>query len=194
MKTLTKINRIPLFAIVITVILTACVTVNIYFPAAEVKKAAEDIAREVRGGVVDNAPQDKSKTSPTSWLNFSGIAHAQQELTLSNSTIRQIKKKMKDRLPAIEPYLKNGNLGEALNGFLVLKNTGGLDLRKTAEVKRLIKAENSDREDLYNAVSSALNVPASEEKRVNRIFAGEWQKTAPNGTWIEKEKDKWSRK
>lgn len=194
MKKYQKSHRIPLFTLFTMVILTACVTVNIYFPAAEVRQAAEEITKEVREGVKEEAPKEKPSTSPRSWINFSGIAYAQQELSVSNATIRQLKNKMKDRYPAMESYLKNGNLGESLTGVLVLKSTGGLDLRKKAEVQRLMDAENSDRLALYDAVSSALNVPSSETGRVKKIFAQEWQKTAPAGTWIEKEKDKWSRK
>ncbi len=178
-----------------TVCITACVTVNIYFPAAEVQKAAEEIARDVRKSAEEKAPDTQS------WLNIQGllkpvaVANAQESaLTVSNATIRQLKAAMKVRFPKLRPFMERGAIGESFDGMLVIKDASSLNLRERAIVKRLLDAENRDRRSLYKAVASALHVPASEISRLQQIFAKEWQKTAPNGTWIEVSPGKWQRK
>lgn len=183
------------FAFILSVIVfTACVTVNIYFPAAEVRQAAEEIAKDVRGQESSQDPADTGSRAPQSFLNLTGTAYAQQELDISNATIRQIKEKMKARYAKLLPFLKQGVMGESSKGFLVIRDTGSIDLKARAEVNRQVSAENSDRTALYSAVSEALNVSGSELARVQEIFAKEWQKTAPSGTWIELESGKWEQR
>ncbi len=173
-------------------LITACVTVNIYFPAAEVRKAAEDIVKDVR------QQQDKTKEpstgSPTSWLFSVPNAYAGGELTVSNATIRQLKQRMKNRFPALSPFMAKGLVGEGLNGLLSIRSLSGLGLKDKAKLKRLVDAENRDRMALYRAVAQALNIPSSQLVRVQSIFAQQWQSTAPKGTFIEKAPGKWVRK
>jgi len=59
---------------------------------------------------------------------------------------------------------------------------------------RLMKAENSDRKALYEAVAQALDVDESQRPRSREIFSKEWGRTAPPGTWIEVEPGEWKRK
>ena len=176
------------------IVFTACVTVNIYFPAAEVRQAAEEIAKDVRGYESSQDPADTGAGEPQSFLNFIGTAYAQQELAISNATIRQIKERMKARYTQLAPFLKQGVIGESAKGLLVIRDTGSINLKARAEVKRMVSAENSDRTALYSAVSKALNITSSELARVQKIFAKEWQKTAPKGTWIEPESGKWKQR
>jgi uncharacterized protein YdbL (DUF1318 family) len=172
-------------------VFTACVTVNIYFPAAEVKEAAEEIAKDVRGMESGQDSMDANPGNTRSFLNLISTAYAQQELSVSNATIRQIKARMKSRYNQLSPFFKQGVLGESGRGLLVIKNLSGINLKDKAQVKRLVDAENSDRMALYKAVSKALNISVSEIARVQEIFSEEWQKTAPKGTWIETRTGQW---
>ncbi len=179
----------------LVMVLISCVTINIYFPTAEVQKAAKEITEEVRG------LKEKPATKPPqgedhSWLRNFWVkeAYAQEELAVSNASIRQLKARMRARYPKLRPYLARGILGESLDGRLVLRNLGILNLRQRAEVKRLIEAENRDREALYQEVRKALGIAPKDIIRVRRIFAKEWQRTAPKGTWIETDPNKWIRK
>ncbi len=181
------------FITAVLFLVTACVTVNIYFPAAEVRKAAEDIVKDVRQQQGQENGQE-STTSPTSWLFSVSEAHAASELTVSNATIRQLKDRMKKRFSSLAPYMKRGLVGEGLNGLLSIRSLAGLGLREKAALKKLVEAENKDRMALYKAVAQALNIPASQISRVQAIFAQQWQKTAPKGAFIEKKPGKWVRK
>lgn len=57
---MTKLLRLPFFIVVSSLLLSACVTINVYFPAAAAEKAADRIIDEVWGK--DNAG-DKSPSS-----------------------------------------------------------------------------------------------------------------------------------
>lgn len=190
-------NRKKIAAGIFLFILTACVTINIYFPAAKVQKAAEEIVRDVRGEDATDqqkAPESEHDTTPLSRLHFISEAWAQgQELHVSNATIRTLKNRLKSAYPLLRQWLMDGVLGENYEGYLTLRNEQGLNLRDKVSVKRIMNEENSNRKALYKAVAAALNVPPSEISRVGRIFAQQWQKTALPGTWTEKEPGKWTK-
>ncbi len=183
----------------VTLLLTACVTVNIYFPAAEVQKAAEEIAKQVRGTAPPAEEQQPARDNQSKMDIFRNIspvatALAADELTVSNATIRQLKARMKQRYQKLAPFFRKGILGEKADGFLVIRNSNGLDLRTKTQVKRLVQAENSDRKALYAAVAQAMKIPASQITRIAAIFAKQWQNTAPKGTWLETQPGKWVKK
>ncbi len=179
----------------LVVVLISCVTINIYFPTAEVQKAAKEITEEVRG-LKEKPPTKPPQSEDHSWLKDFLVkeAYAQEELAVSNASIRQLKARMRARYPKLRPYLARGILGESLDGKIILRNLGVLSLRQRAEVKRLIEAENRDREALYQEVRRVLGIAPKDIVRVRRIFAKEWQRTAPKGTWIETAPGKWVRK
>ncbi len=180
------------------ILLISCVTINIYFPAEEVRKTAQEIVGEVRGG----EPENKTNT-PTEPQSFNflprisvniKVAYGQQELNVSNAAIRAIKNRMKERFPKLEPFFNRGNIGEGLNGYLVIRTLNGLNFKEKATLKKLVKAENQDRKDLYSEVARSLNIDPSQKGRVASIFAEQWQKSARPGWWIEIEPNKWVRK
>ncbi len=182
------------FLVLVALVVISCVTINIYFPAAEVEKAAREISEEVRG----LKPEGAKAPSPESGESFLRLgpkeAFAQQELLVTNPSIRQLKARLKSRYPKLKPYLQKGAVGEALNGFLVLRDLNGLSLRERAELKRLVEAQNRDRAALYREVMKALGVAPRDLARIQEIFAKEWQRTAPSGTWIEVSPGRWVRK
>ncbi len=180
-----KRGRLILVFLALTVL--SCVTVNIYFPAAQAQKTAQEITEEVRGV----KGEKKEKPQSFRWVE---VAYADQALEVSNATIRALKASMKERYPVIKPYLASGVLGESIQGYLVLRSTAGLSLRDRATVNRLMAAQNRDRKALYKAVAQALNITPSQLPRLRGIFAKEWQRTAPQGTWIEEKPGQWVRK
>ena len=181
-------------------LLTACVTINIYFPAAEVQKTAEEIVSDVRGADAKNldrsAPENKdSEAGPVSFMRL-GIskAYAARELDVSNATIRTLKGRIKQNYPRLRKWLAKGVLGEGYNGYVVMRQAGSLNLKAKVEAKRVMQEENSNRKALYAAVASALNIQSSQVSRVGRIFAQQWQRAVPPGTWIETAPGKWIRR
>jgi len=171
----------------------ACVTINIYFPEATVKKVAEDIVEEVR----KPAEKEKQKTDatvPTESFSLVPAAYAQQETEVSTPAIRAIKESLKDRFPRLEPYLDGGNLGESNAGFVEIRDETGLSLKEKGELRNLVKDENTDRGNLYAEVARALNIEASQIPRIQKIFASSWIKNSRPGWWIQQDDGEWIKK
>jgi len=159
-----------------------------------VEKAAREISEEVRGLKEEKAPETAPQQESFFLKWGPRAAHAQEELAVTNASIRQLKARMKARYPKLKPYLEKGLVGEGADGYLVLRGAEKLSLRERALLKRLVDAENRDRKALYYEVMKALGVAPKDLPRIQRIFAKEWQRTAPPGTWIEIEPGKWVRK
>jgi uncharacterized protein YdbL (DUF1318 family) len=181
---------------------SACVTVNIYFPAAAVERAADQIVKETWGEPaepVKTAPQPQSRggmlPARLASLSFVAEAHAQEaDINVSNPAIRALKDSIKRRSDAIKPYMDRGNVGIAQDGLLVIRNSDGLSLKERAEVKQLIDAENRDREALYGEIAKANNISADNIPKIKSIFARSWIEQARPGWWIQDSGGNWKRK
>jgi uncharacterized protein YdbL (DUF1318 family) len=165
----------------------SCITVNIYFPESEIRKTAEEIVNDVRGG------EKKEDIKDTSFSLFPRL-YAQQETEVTTPKIRALKESMKARLAQLVPHFEAGRVGEANNGFLQTLNEEGLGLQERAVFRKLVKDENQDRTDLYAEVAKATDVEASQIERIQKIFAEYWISSAragwmtqkPDGTWAKK--------
>ena len=181
---------------------SACVTVNIYFPAAAVERAADQIVKETWGETGDpgkTAPKPQSRTfhapATITALSLVAEAHAQEaDINVSNPAIRALKDSIKRRSEAIKPYMDRGNVGIARDGLLVIRNNDGLSLKERAEVKQLIDAENRDREALYAEIAKANNISPESIPKIKGIFARSWIEQARAGWWIQDSRGNWSKK
>ena len=182
--------------------ISACVTVNIYFPAAAVERAAEQIVKETWGGPGEPAkappkPQSINPFSPmrTISLNFVSQAHAQEaDINVSNPAIRALKDSIKQRSNAIKPYMDRGNVGIGHDGLLAIRSTDGLNLKERADVQQLIEAENRDREALYAEIAKANGIPKENIPKIKSIFAKSWIEQAQPGWWIQDNQGNWKKK
>jgi uncharacterized protein len=182
--------------------INACVTVNIYFPAAAVERAAEQIVKETWGGPGEPAkappkPQSTNRFSPMQVvsLNFVGEAYAQEaDINVSNPAIRALKDSIKQRSNAIKPYMDRGNIGIGQDGLLRIRSTDGLNLKERAETQQLVEAENRDREALYAEIAKANNIPKENIPKIKSIFAKTWIEQAQPGWWIQDSQGNWKRK
>ncbi|AEA33094.1 DUF1318 domain-containing protein [Hippea maritima] len=173
---------------VILLLVYSCVTVNIYFPARQAQEKAKEIVNDIRG-----EKKTTPKTEPTSLLELLiPTAHASDVLNTTNAKIKAIKESMKKRFELMKPYYKKGYLGETLDGHLKIYRQPP-SLKDKVKLKKLVVSENKDRESLYHEVARVLNIQPSQIDRLRRIFAKQWQDTAPNGTYIET-KTGWIRK
>ncbi len=177
----------------------ACITVNIYFPEATVKKTAEEIVEEIRQKEAakeeNQVPRGTVSRAPFRLLSlFAAPAYAQEATTVSTPAIRALKKSMKDRFPALKPYFDGGNIGESNMGLVDIRGEAGLDLKAKAALRKLVKDENGDRMKLYAEVAKSLNIEAGQVERVQKIFAESWIKSAAPGWWIQDGEGKWARK
>jgi uncharacterized protein YdbL (DUF1318 family) len=182
--------------------ISACVTVNIYFPAAAVERAAEQIVKETWGGPGEPTkappkPQSSNRSSPLrlASLNFVGEASAQEaDINVSNPAIRVLKDSIKQRSNAIKPYMDRGNIGIGQDGLLRIRSTDGLNLKERAETQQLVEAENRDREALYAEIAKANNISKENLPKIKSIFAKTWIDQAQPGWWIQESQGNWKRK
>ncbi len=187
-------------ALIFCAVPVSCVTINIYFPAEEVQRTAEQIVDDIR----QNPPQSKIHSHRFALLPRllqrveislgPAVAHAQSETTVSNAAIRSLKDRMRSRNSQLVPYFSAGAIGENNRGFLEIRDTASLDLKSRAELSRLVDAENNDRRQLYNEVARALNIDPGQIGRVQSIFAEEWQRSAGSGWPIQRADGAWVKK
>ena len=182
--------------------ISACVTVNIYFPAAAVERAADQIVKETWGGPADPSqapikPQSRNSLSPTRVVSLSLVsdAYAQEaDINVSNPAIRALKDSIKQRSNAIKPYMDRGNIGIRQDGLLTIRTTEGVNLKERAETQQLVEAENRDREALYAEIAKANGIPKENIPKIKTIFAKSWTEQAQPGWWIQDSQGSWKRK
>src|SRR6185369_12016019 len=121
---------------------SACVTVNIYFPAAAVQRAADAIVNETWGGPDKEEPRRGPKPAPGERgslepkifaFAFAADAFAQEpDINVSNPSIRALKDSIRARSEAIKPFMDKGNVGINRDGLLTVRTTDGLNLKERA--------------------------------------------------------------
>ena len=188
-----------IFSVTAVCALLSCVTINIYFPAEEVRNAADRIVNEVwgerNGQPADPQPEAKPTPDMGNWLRLLGptTVFAAQDINVSTPQIRAIKQAMKDRKAALQPLLQGGQLGLGADGLLAIRDLAGLDLRSRSQAKRLVEEENNDRLRLYQEIARANDFPDKADE-VKAIFAESWRNQAPAGWYLQGQDGAWQRK
>ena len=187
--------------LIVAFLISACVTVNIYFPAAAVERAADQIVKETWGGPAEPAkmpaPQSFNWFSPLrlAAMMLVSEAHAQEaDINVSNPAIRALKDSIKARSAAIMPFMDRGNVGIAQDGLLAIRSTDGIDLKQRAEAKQLVDAENRERENLYAEIAKANSIAKESIPKIKSIFAKSWLDQARSGWWIQDGQGNWKKK
>ena len=185
----------------VIVFIISCVTVNIYFPAAEVQKAADVIVEDVRqlDKKQEQKPQEQQKLNQyyqklkkLSW--GTAEAYAQIDIEVTTPAIRALKDSIKARFPQLMPFYDKGNVGESNTGFLENRDLGNMSLKEKADLSRLIEQENKDRKDLYAEIMKANKFGPDVLPQIQKIFANSWRDKSQSGWWIQKDSGEWEKK
>lgn len=182
-------------------LLTACVTINIYFPAAAAEKAADTIIKDIQS----IAPAPKPKTELNDWQQTAILwldksinlvissAHAEEaNLTIDSAEIRQLRSTMEARFAGLQGFYAAGYIGIQGSGLLTVRDVTAVPLQQRNAVNSLVAAENADRNALYQAIANAnghpdwvADIKATFAKRwVSNAQAGWWYQSG--GTWVQK--------
>ena len=177
-------------------LLTACVTINIYFPAAAAEKAADDIIKDIQ----KNTPQQtqpKPKASLPDWqasvyrlldtaINavVSPALADEADLTIDSAEIRQLRAAMESRFAGLQPLYGAGFIGIKADGLLAIRDIDSVPLKDRNQVNKLIAAENADRQSLYQAIANANGHPEW-AAQIKSTFAGRWLSNAQAGWWYQ---------
>lgn len=178
----------------------SCVTINIYFPAEEIRGAADKIVNEVWGDSTPNGAEDV-EPQPTETAPGSGFyqllcpasAYAAQDINVSTPAIRALKDSIKNRAAVLIGFLASGHVGLSHDGLLKVRSSDGLTLKQKGQVNKLVKAENQDRKRLYQEISVANDFP-EKAGEVQSIFADSWRKQSQKGWYLEKPDGSWGQK
>jgi uncharacterized protein YdbL (DUF1318 family) len=190
--------------------LIACVTINVYFPAAAAEKAADRFVRDVYGKPATPsqpaapAPEKKKSDSPQSNAGgthvLAGIvdllipaAQAAENIDVNTPAIRAIKASMQARNRSLRPYYASGAIGLTANGLIAIRNPGAVPLAQRNRLRQLVAAENRDRNALYPAIARANGHPEWEQ-RIRSIWARRWIANANKGWWYQDGGGHWHRK
>ena len=174
----------------------ACVTINVYFPAAAAEKAADQIIDKVTSGadVATPAapPPPRTAIDRAPILMLAGAvlerlvpaAHAQQsaDLDISSPEIRAITASMQARFAQLEKFFSSGAVGLTANGLIEIRDPNAAALAERALVKGLVAEDNRDRNALYAAIARA-NGHAEWEPDIRRIFARRWVERGAQPGW-----------
>lgn len=186
--------------------LAACVTINVYFPAAAAEEAADRIIRDVWGEDDAKKPEGKEQSSiavPSRSLLASALegtldlivpaAHAQADIDISSPAIRALTASMKARAGDLEPFLDSGAVGLTSDGLIELRDANSVPLADRNRVRKLVTDENADRNSLYREIASANGHPEWESD-IRSTFAARWIANAKAGWYYKRAGGDWTKK
>ncbi len=194
------------------VLLVSCVTVNIYFPAAAIQKAADQIVEDVRkapeekpgqqpeqqpGQQPEQKPDKKSLLEQFRFVHLGpteAYAAAAVDVNVSTPAIRALRASMTNRFPQLQPLYSKNAIGETNSGLIAIRDTGALSLKEKADLNRLVEQENADRQALYTEIIKANNLDAGRLGEVQRLFANSWRDKSNPGWWIQQDEGQWAKK
>ena len=207
----TRLAILPFLACAPLTIL-ACVTINVYFPEAAIKDLSKVIEEQVQkqaAGIGTSTPepkppepkdpkQDGGRSSLLdSLLGVTPVSAAGNvpEAEATSPAIRKIIDSRAARIGALGPYKASGVIGENNQALLEVRDLDSLsDLRARAEVQRLVKAENTDREELFREIAAAKNVELSQLPKIRATYASTLRDNARPGEWIQLPDGSWSKR
>jgi uncharacterized protein len=183
--------------------LAACVTINVYFPAAAAEKAADRIIEDVWGpegkGTEQSAVQEQS-SGPLFAAALHGTldllvpaAQAQADLDVSSPAIRKLVASMESRHGQLEPYYTSGAVGLTADGLLEARDPNAVPLAERNQVRKLVADDNADRNALYREIASANGHPEWEPD-IRATFAQRWIARARAGWWYRDAAGQWTQK
>jgi len=195
-------KKIALVFAVCFALITACVTVNIYFPAEAVRRAADEIVEDVYES--DDATSipallktawTELRTEAMSTGIFVDTALAQDvDININTPAISAIRSSLEARAPQLRPYYTGGNIGITNRGYLEIRSMTGLDVRSQADLKGLVDADNSDRRNLYYEIAVANSFGSEAVPQIETLFADSWRTKASPGWVIQNNDGSWTTK
>ena len=178
------------------ILLTACVTINIYFPAAAAEKAADEIIKDIQN-IAPQKGELKPKAGLPDWqvsmyrmidaainVVVSPAQAAEADLAIDSAEIRQLRSSMESRFASLQPLYAAGFIGIQGDGLLAVRDVESVPLKDRNQVNKLVAAENADRQSLYQAIADANGHP-DWAAQIKSTFAGRWVSNAQSGWWYQ---------
>lgn len=183
-------------------VVAACVTINVYFPAAAAEKAADKIIDDIWGGqgqppaknddkrgAVPARSDDMLLTAAHSVLDLlvPAAQAAQADLNVSTPAVRQLTQSMEERHAKLKKYYDSGAIGLTRDGLVEVRDQNLVPLPERNSVRKLVADENADRANLYREIATANGHPEWEPD-IRTTFGERWASRAAAG-WFYQDKD-----
>ncbi|MBX3694567.1 MAG: YdbL family protein [Steroidobacteraceae bacterium] len=187
---------LPFKMVLACTLFAACVTINVYFPAAAAEKAADQIIDQVTGsGSTTGMALPENRPDPVHDTLLRNVAaaildtlvpaaHAQgtPNLDIASPEIRAITASMAQRFTQLEKYFASGAVGLTNDGQVEVRDQGAIALPERAAVKRLVAEDNTDRNALYAAIAKANGHPEWQAD-IRKTFARRWVERGAKPGW-----------
>jgi uncharacterized protein YdbL (DUF1318 family) len=182
--------------------LAACVTINVYFPAAAAEKAADRIIEDIWGPGQQPKPAGEEQSSLghaagdilLAALDFViPAAHAQADIDISSPAIRALTASMKGRAGQLEPFFGSGAIGLTPDGLVEVRDANAVPLADRNKLRKLVADDNADRNSLYREIASANGHPEWEAD-IRSTFAERWIANARAGWHYKSKSGDWTKK
>lgn len=185
-------------------LLSACVTINVYFPAAEAEKAAREFVDKVIGpDQPERKPDQGALRTPAARPSFALAllslviknAHAQTaDISIRTPAIQAIQERMAARFQnSLTAAFDAGALGFGNDGLIVLRDPAKIGLRDRAALNQAVAEDNRDRNAVYREIAVANGHPEW-EAQIRETFARQWISSARRGWWYQDPAGSWKQK
>jgi uncharacterized protein YdbL (DUF1318 family) len=162
-------------------LLAACVpvTVNVNFPQEKLDTAARQI-------------EDQAGATPAPGAASGGgrSGGPAPRVESKSPQVEAATAARRARRPTIREWKNRGCIGETNQGLAIARPGEGCG----PEAAALIRAENADRQVIYDAFLHENNIPASDRPRVQSAFAKARQERSRTNDWVQQENGQWVRK
>jgi uncharacterized protein YdbL (DUF1318 family) len=189
--------------------LAACVTINVYFPAAAAEKAADKIIEDVWGpGQSQPAPNKSDKQSSlfesSDQVLLAAAAHVldfliptaqaqQADLNVATPAVRQLTQSMEARHGQLKKFYDSGAVGLTRDGLIEVRDQNLIPLPERNAARKLVADENADRANLYREIATANGHPEWEAD-IRGTFAERWVSKAAPGWYFQDSGGGWKQK
>lgn len=197
-----KLNTALILGMLFTV--AACVTINVYFPAAAAERAAEKFVDDVLG---EPAKEGQLLDPPALQTNVILIAAArvvdflvedaqaqQAEIEINTPQINAIKARMAERQRLqLDSMFDAGAIGFSNDGLVTIRDRSAVSLSERRGMESVVADENRDRKAVYREIAVANGHPEW-EKEIQQTFAKEWVRNARKGWFYQNAQGAWQQK
>jgi len=188
-----------------SVLVVACVTINVYFPEAAAVEAADRIIDKVRGENADNTTSLLHSQNRHDEPVLVAFAHSVSRFLISDASAQgnvdfdkpspekqALEGALASRFPSLRPYISSGAIGLTDAGLLEFRDRNLVPLKDRNGVVQLVAAQNNDWNALYAEIAK-LNGHPEWQDSIRRTFAARWIAKADKG-WYYREGGVWKQK
>ncbi len=178
-------------------LVSACVTINVYFPEAEAEKAADLFIDGVISQEDEDAMVPGTATEAVAW-HWSQLliasAYAQVNIDINTPEVQAIQSRMNARFNGeLRAFFDSGAIGFNNQAMIEVRDLGAVSLKDRNKVKKSVAADNRDRDAVYREIAVANGHPEW-ENQIRQTFAERWIAKAKGGWYYQGSNGSWQQK